>query len=60
MDKVSTKNNKVQIRIDETDKEILRKIRQIDPEFNVSLFLRKCLRDYGNKLLLGVGSFKIG
>jgi len=64
MDNVGTKikkSDKIQIRISQEDREIIRKMKSIDPEFNVSLFMRKSLRECAKNLFpKGIGNLKIG
>ena len=56
---VSTKSDRVQIRIGESDRKIIERIRLVEGEFNISQFFRKALRSYGKKLNNGIGSLKI-
>ena len=59
--KLMNKTDRIQIRVNKCDKDIIRKLKSIDPNFNVSWFLRDCLKRYSESFLNnGVGKFKIG
>lgn len=57
---MDSKGDKIQIRISRSDRELIKKIKENDSDFNISMFLRQALKEYGNRVLHGVGNFRIG
>jgi hypothetical protein len=57
---MDSKSDKIQIRIGKDDRELIKRIREFDSDFNLSLFFRKALKEYGDKILHGIGNFKVG
>jgi hypothetical protein len=53
------KSDKIQVRISESDRNLIKRIKAYDPDFNISLFFRKALKEYGDKIVLGIGTLKI-
>ena len=55
------RNYKLQIRIGSKDKEMLKRLREKDGNFNVSSFFRECLeKKYAESGLKGIGDFTVG
>jgi hypothetical protein len=55
----SKRSANIQIRINEQEREMIDKIKQIDPDFNVSSFMRSKLIEYYNSKFKGIGNLVI-
>ena len=54
------KTRKIVIRISESDQGKIKKIRTVDSNFNLSLFVREKILEKYNQVFPSIGSFRIG